>query len=178
MAIVLLGRESFSPREDGYLSPEMTFHQGCCFPRDNVSPRRISQIQRAMNKRRNTKDLHDIVNTCRKSRFSQTIIICFNNFLAKIWSPNGLLNHNMRHICLLSLAHSHSAQSYIDSIKMVVMLRSLCKYVSVLMLWVNHSNLFWNVVKTSSHQKCREFNMQQFNHVALDGPKLFNAKTS
>lgn len=45
----------------------------------------------------------------------------------------------MCHICSLSLAHSHSAQSYIDSTKMVVMLRSLCKYVFVLMLWVNHS---------------------------------------
>jgi len=147
MAIVPLGREYFSPREDVYLSLGMMLPQGCCLPRDDVSLRRTSQIQRTMNKRRN-KDLHDIVDTFCKSRFSQTIIVCFNNFPAKIWSSNGLPNHNMRHICSLSLTHSHSAQSYIDSTKTVVVLRSLCKYVSILMLWVNHSNLFWNVVKT------------------------------
>jgi hypothetical protein len=42
---------------------------------------------------------------------------CFNIFKAKIQSLNGILDHNMHHVCLLLPANSQIVHNYIDSTK-------------------------------------------------------------
>ncbi len=112
---------------------------------EDVSLRRTFQILKNMNKIR--KQIMGHWRRGTNQGFPQPSLLV--SILAKIQSLNGIPDHHTHHIFSLLPSHSQIVHNCIDSTKLVIISRFfLCKCVSILMLWVNYSNLLWNIMKS------------------------------